>query len=77
MTNMIQHSLSINTPHILETMCAWMLLVFSHVVGMVIDVPLVSQILPYIQIIGIGLASTASMMTIYKINVDLKKGKKK
>ena len=73
MTESIGNAISHNTHFILESICAWVLLAFSHVIGGVVETPLVVNILPYVQLVALLLASTASAFTIYKIKNDLKK----
>lgn len=75
MTESIANAIAHNTHFILETIVIWVLVAFSHVIGGVIETPLIVNILPYVQLVALLLASTASAFTIYKIKLDLEKRK--
>lgn len=62
-----------NMTYIVESSTAWILVAFSHVIGLSIQHSIVVDVLPYIQLISLLLACVASGYTIYKIRKDLKK----
>lgn len=73
---MIEHfkeALWHNMTYVVESSTAWLLVAFSHVIGLQIQHPIVIDVLPYIQLISLLLACVASAYTIYKIRKDLKK----
>lgn len=69
----LKHSLSHNSTYVIETLGVWLVFVWSHVLGMNAERPNVYDVLPYVQLISLVLASCASAYTIYKIRRDLKK----
>jgi hypothetical protein len=62
-----------NAGYILDTATAWMLVIFSHIIGDIVQYNPITNILPYIQLVSLLFASCASALTIYKILKDLKK----
>lgn len=76
---MVEHIMQVksalwhNINYVLESTTAWGLVVFSHVIGLQVTHPIVVDLLPYVQLMSLILASFASCYTIYKIRKDLKK----
>jgi len=69
----LQDALNHNAGYILDSATAWMLVIFSHIIGSIVEDNSVAHILPYVQLVSLLFASCASALTIYKILKDLKK----
>jgi len=64
-----------NLLFIIESVFAWFLVGFAHIVGLTVETTFVAELLPYIQLAVYALAGATSVFTMYKIHMDLKKKK--
>lgn len=69
----LKYALWHNVNYVIETSFVWILVAFTHVLGMTPAQPVVIDILPYVQLVSLLLASAASGFTIYKIRKDLRR----
>lgn len=73
MTHDIPHVLWNNAVYISESVTAWVLVAFAHIIGLSVDHPIIIDILPYIQLVVYILAGCTSLATLWKIKKELKK----
>jgi len=62
-----------NAVYLSESITAWVLVCFAHIIGLSVEHPIIIDILPYIQLVVYVLAGVTSIATLYKIHKDLKK----
>lgn len=73
MTQHLPHVLWNNAVYISESVTAWVLVAFAHIIGLSVDHPIIIDILPYIQLVVYILAGCTSLATLWKIKKELKK----
>lgn len=73
MIHRLTEAISHNSTYVLEAITAWVLVIFGNIVGRTVEHPVIVDVLPYVQLVSLILASCASIYTIYKIRKDLNK----